>query len=208
MVNDFNFASLRQPIMPFALFHQASESYTIPNSNVVVRVRQDDLPETLAQIEEVWMALAPDAPFEYDFLDETLAAQYRAEQRLELLFLIFAGLAIVIACLGLLGLAAFTAEKRTKEIGIRKSFGASVGSVLILLVKDFTKWVLAANLIAWPVAWLVMNWWLEGFAYRVEISWWTFLVAGLSALGVALVTVSYQAVKAARANPVDALRYE
>ena len=208
VMKDFNFLSLRQPIVPFALFHRASESYQIPNAYVVVRLRQDDLASTLATIESEWKALAPDAPFEYTFLDDNLQAQYQAEQRLELLFLVFAGLAILVACLGLWGLAAYTAERRTKEIGVRKTLGATVPNVLVLLVKGFTKWVLLANLIAWPVAWLAMNQWLQGFAYRVEISWWIFLIAGLTALGVALLTVSFQAVKAAMANPIDALRYE
>ena len=208
VMKDFNFMSLRQPIVPFALFHRASESYQIPNAYVVARLRRDDLKSTLAVIEDEWKALAPDAPFEYTFLDDNLQAQYQAEQRLETLFLIFAGLAILVACLGLWGLAAYTAERRTKEIGVRKTMGATVPDVLILLVKDFTKWVLAANLIAWPVAWFFMDQWLQSFAYRVEISWWIFLMAGLTALGVAWLTVSYQAVKAAMANPVDALRYE
>ena len=159
-------------------------------------------------IEQEWKALAPDAPFEYSFLYDNLQAQYQAEQRLETLFLIFAGLAILVACLGLWGLAAYTAERRTKEIGVRKTLGATVPNVLVLLVKDFTKWVLAANLIAWPIAWLAMNQWLQSFAYRVEISWWIFLVAGLTALGVAWLTVSYQALRAAMANPIEALRYE
>lgn len=208
VMKDFNFMSLHQPILPFALFHEASASYQIPNSYVVVRLRPGDVQNTLAMIEEEWTALAPGEPFEFSFLDETLNAQYAAEQRLETLFLIFAGLAILIACLGLLGLAAFTAEKRTKEIGVRKTLGASVPSVLVLLLKDFTKWVLLANLIAWPAAWWGMTTWLQSFAYRVEISWPIFLTAGLAALGIALLTVSYQAMKAALANPVESLRYE
>ena len=161
-------------------------------------------------IEEEWKALAPGAPFEFAFLDENLHAQYAAEQRLETLFVIFAGLAILIACLGLLGLAAFMAEKRTREIGVRKTLGASVSSVLVLLIKDFTRWVLLANLIAWPVAWWGMNAWLQSFAYRIEISRHVgiFLMAGLAALGIALLTVGYQAMKAAMANPADSLRYE
>ena len=208
VVKDFNFRSLRQPILPFALFHEDSGSYQIPQSYVVVRLQRDDIKNTLALIEEEWKALAPGAPFEFSFLDENLNAQYEAEQRLETLFLIFAGLAILIACLGLLGLAAFMAEKRTKEIGVRKTLGASVPSVLVLLVKDFTKWVLLANLIAWPVAWQGMNQWLQSFAYRIDMPWWIFLMAGGIALLIALLTVSYQAMKAALTNPAHSLRYE
>ena len=162
----------------------------------------------MATIEEEWNALAPGEPFEFSFLDESLNAQYEAEQRLETLFLIFAGLAILIACLGLLGLAAFTAERRTKEIGVRKTLGATVPNVLVLLLKDFTKWVLLANLIAWPAAWWGMDRWLQSFAYRIDISWPIFLIAGGIALAIALATVSVQATKAALTNPVESLRYE
>ena len=208
VMKDFNFLSLRQPIMPFALFHEDSQTYQIPNSYVVVRLQPGSVPTALATIEEEWNALAPGEPFEFSFLDESLNAQYEAEQRLETLFLIFAGLAILIACLGLLGLAAFTAERRTKEIGVRKTLGATVPNVLVLLLKDFTKWVLLANLIAWPAAWWGMDRWLQSFAYRIDISWPIFLIAGGIALAIALATVSVQATKAALTNPVESLRYE
>jgi putative ABC transport system permease protein len=206
VVRDFNFMTLHEPIMPFALFHTSSQSYEIPNSSVVVRVRQDELPATLATLENEWQALAPGTPFEYAFLDDQLNAQYETEQRLGSIFMIFAGLAILIACLGLLGLAAFTAERRTKEIGIRKTLGASVSSVVVLLTKDFTKWVILANVLAWPLAWFAMEKWLEDFAYRVDIGVSAFLMAGAAAFVIALLTVSYQALKAASANPVKALR--
>ncbi len=205
---DFNFMTFHQPIVPFALFHQASESYEIPDSYVLVRVQREDLSSTLAMIEAEWERLAPGAPFEYTVLDESLAALYQAEQRLEALFILFAGLAIVIACLGLLGLAAYSAEHRIKEIGVRNTLGASVPNVLVLLVKDFTKWVLVANVIAWPMAWYAMDQWLNNFAYRVDIAWYLFVAASLAALAIALLTVSYQALRAAMANPIDALRYE
>ena len=208
VMKDFNFLTLNQPILPFALFHRASESYTIPDSYIVVRIQRDNLANTLIVLESEWKTLAPDAPFEYSFLDENIEREYQGEQRLGKIFLIFAGLAIVIACLGLLGLAAYTAEKRTKEIGVRKTLGASTARLLLLLTTDFAKWVLVANCVAWPVAWYVMNKWLQSFAYRVEIGFEVFLLAGATALVVALATVTYQALKAATANPVEALKYE
>jgi putative ABC transport system permease protein len=208
VVRDFNFRSLQVSIDPFALFHESSKSYTIPDGSILVRLGTGDFPATLAQLEDEWNAVAPDAPFEYSFLDERIDAQYGTERRLERLFLIFAGLAIIIACLGLWGLAAFSAEKRTKEIGIRKSLGASVAGVLGLLVRDLTKWVVMANLIAWPFAWWWANRWLEGFAFRVGIGLAPFVWAGGTALLIAFLTVGYQAARTARSNPVEALRYE
>jgi putative ABC transport system permease protein len=133
---------------------------------------------------------------------------YRAEERLGKIFSAFSFLAIFIACLGLFGLASFTAEQRTKEIGIRKVLGASVSNIIFLLSKEFTRWVIVANLIAWPVAYLAMRRWLESFAYRVGITPWAFLLSAFMALVIAFLTVSFQAVKAALANPVDCIRYE
>jgi putative ABC transport system permease protein len=208
VVKDFNFAALYVPIASFALFHQSSESYSLPNSYVAVRLQESDLQNTLGKFGTEWQALAPASPFEYSFLDQNFEAQYRAEQRLGQLFWIFGGLAVFIACLGLLGLASFTAEKRTKEIGIRKVLGASAPKLIYMLSKEFTRWVLAANLIAWPIAFYLMNSWLENFAYKTTIGWEIFLLAGGSALVIALLTVGTQAIRAATANPVDTLRYE
>ena len=172
------------------------------------RVRPDDLESTLSRIKKEFQALAPASPFGYSFLDENFEAQYRAEQRLGSVFLICAGLAVFIACLGLLGLASFTAEKRTKEIGIRKVLGASVPNLIFMLSKEFTRWVIVANIIAWPVAFYLMTDWLGGFAYKTEITWDIFLLAGGVALVISILTVIFQANKAALANPVEALRYE
>lgn len=208
VMRDFNFNAMQQPILPFALFHETSESYDIPDSYVVVRVRPGRYETAIAALEETWQEVAPGVPFEYSFLDENFGAQYRAEQRLGSLFFVFAGLAIFIACLGLLGLAAFTVEQRTKEIGIRKTFGATSPGMMALLSRDFSKWVLAANLLAWPLAWYGMSEWLAGFAYRVEMGYGAFLVSGLVALVIALATVGYHTRKAAIANPIEALRYE
>jgi len=208
VMKDFNFMTLHSPITPFALFHHASNSYEIQNSCVVVRIPRADLANSLKSLESEWKTFAPTMPFEYKFMDEGFDEQYLAEQRLGKIFLIFSFLTIFIACIGLLGLAAFTSEQRTKEIGVRKVLGASVPNLVALLSKDFSKWVLLANLIAWPVAYFAMNKWLQNFAYRTDINWWVFALAGGAALLIALLTVSTQAIKAAVANPVEALRYE
>jgi putative ABC transport system permease protein len=208
IIKDFNFFSLHLPIMPFALFHNSSKSYDIAQSYVAVKIRSTDVSKSIDDIEKEWNKLAPGSPFTYSFLDDALNSQYRSEQRLGNIFMIFASLAILIACLGLLGLAAFTAEKRKREIGIRKTLGATVYNVLILLTKDFTKWVLIANIIAVPIAWYAMDTWLQNFAYRIEISYWEFITAGLAALLIAILTVAFQAIKAAIQNPVDSIKYE
>ncbi len=151
---------------------------------------------------------SPNYPFNYSFFDEVFDRAYHTEQRMVNIFSSFAILAILIACLGLFGLTAFAVEQRTKEIGIRKVVGASVPGIAILLSKQFTKWVLIANIMACPIAHYAMNKWLQNFAYRINIGWWTFLLAGAMALVIAILTVSYQAIRAATANPVEALRYE
>ncbi|MDZ7304890.1 MAG: ABC transporter permease [candidate division KSB1 bacterium] len=202
VVKDFHFESLHQEIHPLVMLFATSPSY------LSVRVRQANLHQTLTFLEEKWRSFVPDQPFEYSFLDEAFDKLYRSEERLEQIFGYFSTLAIFIACLGLFGLASFTAEQRTKEIGIRKVLGASVASILFLLSKDFGKLVLLANFIAWPVAWYAMNRWLQNYAYRIEIGWWVFALAGGLALIIAFATVSTQAFKAALANPVQVLRYE
>jgi putative ABC transport system permease protein len=208
VMRDFNFVTLRSPVTPFALFYQASGSYETSDSYVVVRVAPEALERGLALLEAEWKAFAPDTPFEYTFLDEGIGEQYLAEQRLGRMFLVFSALTILIACMGLLGLAAFAAEQRTKEIGVRKVLGASVASVVALLSRDFLRLVGLGFLVAVPVAWLAMARWLEGYAYRVDLGPLVFALAGLVALVVALLTVSTQALRAASADPVKALRYE
>ena len=146
--------------------------------------------------------------FSYFFLDDDFNRQYGSEERLGTLFFIFTILGIVIAVLGLFGLASYIAEQRTKEIGIRKVLGASVSTLIVLISKEFTKWVLLANILAWPAAYLFINNWLQNFAYRTSIALWVFIISGAIALLIALLTVGFQAVKAAFANPVDSLRYE
>ena len=208
IMKDFNFWSMYSPIAPFALFHSSSKSYTIPSSYVVVRVRQEDLGGTLRILESEWKSFVSATPFEYQFLDESIEAEYRSAQRLGQLFLIFSALTIVIVCIGLFGLAAYATEQRTKEIGIRKVLGATEREVVGLLSRDFVLLVTLANVIACPAAWFVMHQWLQEFAYRTEIDLVPFVVAGGIAFVIALLTVSLQGIKAALANPVEALRYE
>jgi putative ABC transport system permease protein len=166
------------------------------------------LPATISAIENKWKTLIPNRPFSYYFLDEFFDRQYRSEERFGKLFLNFAVLAIFISCLGLLGLASYSTMQRTKEIGVRKVMGASVSNIINLLSKDFLKLVLISFFIAAPLSWFFMHQWLEDFAYRINISWWVFAVAGITALLIALFTISFQAVRAAITNPVKSLRTE
>ena len=202
VVKDFHFESLRQHISALAL--------RLGNSRgrIAFRLQTENVPEVIAALEEKWKALAPDQPFSYSFLDERFEDTYRAEQKMGNIFTAFAFLAIFTACLGLFGLAAYTASQRTKEIGIRKVLGASVTDVVALLSKDFTLLVIMAILVATPVTYLAMRLWLQDFAYRIDIGWGTFIIAGVAALLIAWLTVSYQSIKAALANPVNSLRNE
>ena len=202
VVKNFNFETLRNEIRPMAILLSDNPRF------VSVRISPGNMQETLGLLESQWKAYAPNEPFEYTFMDEDFDALFRSEQRLGKVFTIFTGLAIFIACLGLLGLAAFTAEQRTKEIGVRKVMGASVFSVVVLLSKDFTKLVIIAFVIAIPVSYFVMENWLEEFAYRISIGVGTFLLAGVLSIVIAWFTVSWQSVRAARVNPVKSLRSE
>jgi len=175
---------------------------------ITLSIDISDLNETLAFVKSQWKSLWPGHPLEHFFLDTDFDRQYRADEQIGNVFGIFTLLGLFIACLGLLGLASFTAESRTKEIGIRKVLGASVGGIVLMLSRQFTKWVLLANCIAWPAAYYLMDRWLKNFAYRVDIGVWTFVLSGALALVIAFLTVSYQSIKAAAANPVDSLRYE
>lgn len=203
VVKDFNYISLHRAIEPLTLPFEAYASRYLS-----LKVSGDDLPATIAQVESIWEKLAPHRPFLYSFLDEDFNAQYQSDFRFRRIFTTFSVLAILIACLGLLGLATYTAEQRTKEIGVRKVLGADVASIVTLLSKDFVKLVLVAIVIATPVSWYAMNRWLEGFAYQVSVHWWTFAIAGVLAVVVALVTISFQSIKAALMNPVKSLRSE
>jgi putative ABC transport system permease protein len=208
IVKDFHFQSLRDEITPLVIFN--SEQFGRQNgaAYVAVRLRAGQLPQAIQKIESKWKTFVPDQPFKYDFLDDNLSRGYVEEQRSGKLFAVFSGLAIIIACVGLFGLSAYTASMRTKEIGIRKVMGSSVGEVVILLSKDFTKLVVIAFALAVPLSWWMMDTWLNGFAYRVNIDLVSFVVAGLLAFGIALMTVSYQSIKAAVVNPSKSLKSE
>jgi putative ABC transport system permease protein len=203
VIKDFHQGSLRQAIVPIALFSQKSSF-----RQVALKVTGHNLKETQAQVEKIWSAAFPEYVFEATFLDERIAEFYEEEAKLAQLFQLFAAIAIFIGCLGLYGLVSFVAVQKTKEIGIRKVLGASLTNIVTLLSKDFLQLVILANIMAWPLAWWAMNKWLQDFEYRTPIGWWMFAVAGLGALMIALVTVSFQAIKAGLANPVKALKNE
>ncbi|MES1220223.1 MAG: FtsX-like permease family protein, partial [Bacteroidota bacterium] len=205
VVKNFNFESLHNSIKPCGL---TTGLFTNKYGYVIASLKTDDYSKLLGDIEKTWVKLNPGTPFVYSFIDQDFQRNYEKEQRTSRIVIYFTIIAIFIACLGLFGLAAFSAEQRTKEIGIRKVLGASVGSVTALLSKDFIKLILISIVIASPVAWYFMNKWLQNFEYRITISWWMFAAAGLLAVLVALITVSFQAVKAALMNPVKSLRTE
>ncbi|MGD8535731.1 MAG: ABC transporter permease [Candidatus Aminicenantes bacterium] len=205
VVKDFHFRPFHDEIDPLVMFI-APEKFNF----LCIRVRSDisDLPGTLGYIESVWNEFTPNFPFKYNFLDSTFDKLYKSEQKTGSVFGYFTFLAIFISCLGLFGLASQMTEMRTKEIGIRKVFGASVSGITLLLSKDFLKWVIVANVIAWPTAYFAMNKWLQNFAYRTSFGIEIFILSGILALVIALITVSYQSIKAAAADPIDSLRYE
>ncbi|QDK82211.1 FtsX-like permease family protein [Spirosoma sp. KCTC 42546] len=201
VVKDFHFESMRHRIAPLIMFYGGD------NSQLALRIRTDNVSRLLTTIEQRWKAETGD-PFAYSFLNERFNTLYQSEQRIGQLFGVFAGLAVLISCLGLLGLAAFTTHQRTKEIGVRKVLGASVTGIVKLLLTNYLKLILIAMVIASPIAGYIMNQWLGDFAYRIDISWWIFVLAGGLATTVAILTVSYQAIKAALMNPVKSLRTE
>lgn len=203
LVRDFNYESLHSHIMPVFL-HIWPQWY----SQLLLKIRPENMQQTVQDIREIWHTHISDWPFEYRFLDEDIDRVYRSEQRFGQIVLYFSILAIFIACLGLFGLASYSTHQRTKEIGVRKVLGASISTIVVLLSKEFTKWVLLANLIALPVAYYVMNRWLQNYAYRIEIGLDVFLLTAAIAFIIALFTVSYQSVRAALANPVEPLKYE
>ena len=201
VVKDFNFQSLHQPVTPLLMTLD-------PTSGLIFKVKTADIKGLLATMKTKWDQFNTGEPFTFTFMDDLYNKTYAAEQNTGTILNIFALLTILVACLGLFGLATYTAEQRTKEIGIRKVLGASVTSVTKMLSKDFIKLVFIACLIAFPLSWWAMNKWLQSFAYRINISWWIFLIAGVTAILIAVITVSFQAIKAAIANPVESLRSE
>ncbi|MGN6638701.1 MAG: ABC transporter permease [Mucilaginibacter sp.] len=202
VIKNFNFESLRDKISPLVLV------YSPDNGAISVKVKTADLSGLVSRIEDKWKQFSPNQQFTYSFMDQDFDATYRSEQRLGTLFISFSTLAILIACLGLFGLAAYAAEQRTKEIGIRKVLGASVSGIVGMLSMDFIRLVLISILIASPLAWYFMNKWLQDFTYRTEFHWWILAIAGVVAVLIAFVTISFQSIKAALANPVRSLRSE
>jgi putative ABC transport system permease protein len=203
VVKDFNYKSLHQIVEP-AVLHIYPEAY----SKVAVKLQAANIEASIAQIQTLWNRFSPEYPIEFNFLDESFTKMYVAEDKLKTLLSLFTAITIFVACLGLLGLATHAAERRRKELGIRKVLGATVQTLVLLLSKEFIKLVVISLVVASPIAWYYMNQWLNNFSYRISVSWWMFAIAGLSAVLLALITVGIQAVKAALTNPVHSLRRE
>jgi putative ABC transport system permease protein len=207
IVQDFHYESFHEPVKPLGMVKLHG---TCPwgESFMSVRIQTDNVRETMVHIRRTWDKIMTGIPFEFSFLDTIYNDQYKNEERIGRVFTMFTFFALFVACLGLLGLASFAAELRTKEIGIRKVLGASVPGIILMMSREFTRWVLLANIIAWPIAYYIMHRWLQSFAYRSDIGFLVFILSGLIALVIALLTVGFQSIKAASANPVDSLRYE
>jgi putative ABC transport system permease protein len=203
VVKNFNFHHLSRAIDPVIL--SLDPDYF---TEVVIRISPDNHDNTIKEIEKIWNNYYTGEPFDYQFLDEELDQMYRPEQRMGIVFNLFSLLAILISCMGLFGMASFMAEQRTKEIGIRKTYGSSLFNIFMLINGRFVKWILLANLIAWPVAWFSMNHWLENYAYRTSISWWIFPIAAAISIIIGFVTVTYQSLRTAATNPAETLHYE
>jgi putative ABC transport system permease protein len=202
VVKDFNFSSMHQSVGPLII--QKGENW----GAIPVRTDTKNISSIISAIQNKWTSMVPGQPFNYTFMDADFNNVYTAEQRTGTLFITFAVFAILIGCLGLFGLVTYAAEQRTKEIGVRKVLGASVSGIVTMLSKDFAKLILIASLIAFPIAWWSMHKWLQSFAYRITISWWVFIVAATTATVIAMITISFQAIRAAVANPVRSLRTE
>jgi putative ABC transport system permease protein len=206
VVKDFNFQSLHNNIKPLVIFCEDEQLFSV---NVKLAAGDFNAArKTLDQVKKSWEEVSPSFPFDFKFIDEQVESLYKMEMVFQKIFRSGSIFAIFICCLGLFGLVLSSTEQRRKEIGIRRVNGASIGKIMLMLNKDFIKWVLVAFLVASPASWFLMNKWLENFAYRISLSWWIFVLAGLLALGIALLTVSWQSWKTATRNPVEALRYE
>ena len=203
VMRNFHYHHMKTEIEPIALF-------IMPyfNKYILINLKPENIKASLGFIKKTWEKFSPDYPFEYSFVSKDYNSLYLHEEKMGKILTGFTAFAILIACLGLWGLASFIMERRTKEIGIRKVLGSSVLEIILMMIKDFAQWILLANLIAWPIAWYVMNRWLQNYAYKTDISWWVFILSGGIALVIAFATVSIQAIRAATANPVKSLRYE
>jgi len=202
VVKDFNFKPVQQGIQPLILRHTKQGGFA------VIRTSPANMQQVITKLKDVFQSVYKDYPFSYSFVDQDLSKLYIAEQRMGKLFNVFSVVSIIISCLGLFGLATFATQRRIKEIGVRRVLGASAAGIVSMLAKDFVKLVFAALLVAFPLAWWMMNKWLDNYVYRIHISWWMFALAGVMALVIAFLTISYQSVKAALANPVKSLRTE
>jgi len=203
VVKNFNYKSLRSEIEPMVIVLNPEAV-----SQISVRIKAGDKEGTLRILREIWERAFPEDQFEYGFLDARIEKMYEGERSMENIFAVFSSLSVLISCLGLLGLVSFTAEEKTKEIAVRKTLGASTGNVLLLLSREFIKWIILANILAWPLAWFLMNRWLENFAFKMDIGWKIFVLTGFLTMSFGVITFIFQTVKAASANPSDSLRYE
>jgi ABC-type antimicrobial peptide transport system permease subunit len=202
------FSSLHKKVEPLVYHLLTDVNDAHYYGAIYIKLKGSHISEGIATVEKIWKTENPNSPFEFQFLDEAINNRYNSDKKTEDIFGSFAFIALFISCLGLLGLASFTTENRTKEIGIRKVLGASVLNILVMLTEEFVKWVLFANIIAWPVAYFFVNNWLKSFAYHIALGWWVFILSGTLALIIALGTVSIYAIKAAIANPIKSLKYE
>ena len=205
VVKDFHYRPFNEPIAPLAIQNGQDATYCL------AKLQSKDfnsLHRTIQEIKETTARLSPSFPVEISFFDQAVEQMYQSELQFRRTFTLFSGCAIVICCMGILAMSLFASQRRIKEIGVRKVNGATISEVMTMLNRDFVKWVAIAFVIATPIAWYAMNKWLENFAYKTTLSWWIFALAGLLALGIALLTVSWQSWKAATRNPVEALRYE
>jgi putative ABC transport system permease protein len=203
VVKDFHFSTLDEKIEPLVIV-----SHPRGTRFLIARLNSEHISGALSYMESAWQGINPLIPLSFRFFDELLGRVYQSQRNLGVLFRHFSFLALFIAVLGLFGLSSFAVTQRTKEVGIRKVLGASISGIVLLLSREFTRWVLLANIIAWPIAYLMMKGWLQSFAYRIDLSIWIFLRAGLIALFIALLTVSTHTLKAALTNPVESMRYE
>jgi putative ABC transport system permease protein len=202
VMKDFHYTSFHQKVEPAALF------WVDWNSEINIHMTNKNVSKTIQYVKNTWDELSPETPFEFEFLDKTYDQLYKSDERFQSIINGFSILAIILACMGLFGLISQNTNRRIKEIGVRKILGASINSIVFTLTNDLLKWVVIANIIAWPLAWFIMNRWLQNFAYHTEMSWWMFVLSGGIALIIALATISLQAIKAATANPVDSLNNE
>jgi putative ABC transport system permease protein len=203
VVQDFHFSTLHKKVKPFVLVYEPRFF-----GSLLVKLKPQNMQQSIAGIRDIWQEMFPEQPFEFHFLDDLYADLYKAERQFNTVITWFTIMAIAIGCLGLIGLVLFATEQRTKEIGIRKVLGASVSGILAMISSDFLKWIVLANIISWPVGWYALSKWLDNFAYRIDLTVWPFIWAGLLAIVMAGLTISWQAVRAATANPVESLRYE